>query len=434
MACRADSVRVRRRGAPRLQQASLPLESSATRRLWIAARHLSIANTDCALQNGWSYASSQRTRQATGGFARSNTTLLSAEQKTELYHQGFIILRGVVAPDLINAAKSIHLRDEGAGQSRQVLALLRDSSLNPILGDLAGAPFEISSEHGDWGCYPTIKPAPSCQHLELTAPSCVSRDLHIDGLSAARLPDGSVVNWIDSAETVAVKPFRQFVFVSLNDQVQLGCGQTHVLCAGHIAMTEFFQWQLATCGKVGSFVEGWITEYDSDWPASARDRSNAIPSAVREYFSLSARTSVVKEGGAQAGRLPRPTPLLLRAGDAAIATFALPHAGSPNDRGDERQQMIFRFVPRELELACKSGNPLTFPNWAPRTDGSWYPVGDQCCEAVRQQLVDCWRGWKGMRSVVEGQREATEPLRAALQQHFRQHAAKWRSIGKDSGR
>ena len=33
-----------------------------------------------------------------------------------------------------------------------------------------------------------------------------------------RLPDGTMVDWVDAEETVAVKPFTAFVFVSLNDQ------------------------------------------------------------------------------------------------------------------------------------------------------------------------------------------------------------------------
>ena len=197
-----------------------------------------------------------QSRVSTNG-EMTSASALSVTQKTELYHQGFTIVRGAVSHGLIQAARRLNLRGKGAGQSQEVLALLRDSSLNPILADLVGTPrLDISSEHGDWGCYPTIKPAPAQKSLELTAPSTISRDLHVDGLSAARLPDGSAVDWIDAAETVAVKPFRHFVFVSLNDQTQLGCGQTHVLSEGHLAMTEFFKWQLATCGKVGSCADG----------------------------------------------------------------------------------------------------------------------------------------------------------------------------------
>eukprot|EP01044_Picomonas_judraskeda_P019215 COSAG03_NODE_4001_length_1725_cov_1.539360_1_plen_426_part_00 len=409
-------LRERTDGTTRSATSCAKISCSAARRL---ARTVHVAAAAAA-------AAAQKPQSPIATGQRTSASALSTAQKTELYHQGFTIVRGAVAPGLIQAARRLSLREKGAGQSQEVLALLRDSSLNPILADLVGTPrLDISSEHGDWGCYPTIKPAPAQKSLELTAPSIISRDLHVDGLSAARLADGSVVDWIDAAETVAVKPFRHFVFVSLNDQTQLGCGQTHVLSEGHLAMTEFFKWQLAACGKVGTCVDGWLTDYDADWPQSARDRRKTMPSAVREYFSRSARTSVGSEGASHGKRLPRPTPLLLGAGDAAIATFALPHAGSPNDCGDERQQMIFRFVPRELEESCKAGNSLTFPAWAPRTDGSWYPVGDQGCEAVRQQLADCWRGWAGMQLVVEKESAATELKRAALQQHFREHAVRW---------
>ena len=181
--------------------------------------------------------------------------------------------------------------------------------------------------------------------------------------------------------------------------------------------------QLSTYGRVGQLTEEWTSSSDrSRWPQTSNGRAvraldGGIASSVRLWFAQSAETSIAAEDGA-AGRLPRPTPLLLRAGDAAIATFALPHAGSPNDFGPERQQMIFRYVPPELEK-IKCGQPNTFPGWAPREDGSWYPFSAEECDAVRAQLTDCWKGWAGMRDVAAKERPKTERARAQMQRLFR---------------
>ena len=54
------------------------------------------------------------------------------------------------------------------------------------------------------------------------------RGLHIDG----RRPVGSLpgqpnfANFVDLQESVSVKPFQNFLFISLNDQRAPGCGQT----------------------------------------------------------------------------------------------------------------------------------------------------------------------------------------------------------------
>ena len=44
--------------------------------------------------------------------------------------------------------------------------------------------------------------------------------------------------FIDAAETVSIRPFQNFVFVSCSDQSTAGRGQTHVLPGGHIALEE----------------------------------------------------------------------------------------------------------------------------------------------------------------------------------------------------
>ena len=219
-----------------------------------------------------------------------------------------------------------------------------------------------------------------------------------------------------------------------------GFGQTHVLTGGHIAMEEFFRWQIGTFGRAGSVCPGWSSEQDKKTWSHSRELSKVLPSTVREHYCQSDETSVpsrvASDNAAQVGgggggqRVPKPTPLLLQPGDAAIATFLLPHAGSANDRGPDRLQMIFRFVPAALEK-IKAGQPNTFPEWQKQWSGSdgggggksWFPVSPDEVSDWRAHLIDCWQGWQGMQEVAAQEQPKTERLRAELRRLFRtQHS------------
>eukprot|EP01047_Picozoa_sp_COSAG01_P068830 COSAG01_NODE_10038_length_2267_cov_2.529982_2_plen_162_part_00 len=78
---------------------------------------------------------------------------------------------------------------------------------------------------------------------------------------------------------------------------------------------------------MGSLGRGWNMAHPHGlepklWPHAG------IPTAVQQWFARSARTSTVADGavGASPARVPKPTPLLLGPGDAAIGNFCLPHA------------------------------------------------------------------------------------------------------------
>ena len=115
---------------------------------------------------------------------KAPTTTLSAAQKSELYHQGVVVLRNAVAPHLVAAARErvaaavaedSNMHTNGLGQSPEITALRTESSLNPILEDL------IDGSTGVWWCQPAIIPAPAEPAPELTPVSRISRDLHLDG-------------------------------------------------------------------------------------------------------------------------------------------------------------------------------------------------------------------------------------------------------------
>ena len=116
---------------------------------------------------------------------------------------------------------------------------------------------------------------------------------------------------------------------------------------------------------------------------------------VRQFFTQSDENSMTAPDGT---RWPK------RPGDVAITSYAMPHASSTKERGGERQQQIFRF---KLPGIPKGGQP-------------GHPIPESECEERRAQLLDCWRGWEGMRDdfVAAQERPSTEPARAELQHIF----------------
>ena len=277
--------------------------------------------TDCVGRTGTSQVSSAHE-------ARHHA--LTPEQKRELYHQGFVILRNVVPLEVVaEARRRIAAMDRastakrvqaGLGGGDDLMLLLTESpALQQALADLNGS-FEAG---GKWAVQPAITPPPArpVDHKAISPTIAFSRGLHVDGRRPNSNDSGPM--FIDTAGTVSIRPFQNFVFVSCSDQRERGRGQTHLLPAGHIAMEEFFRWQQAKHGKVGSHeCEGWGGP--RNWPQAG------IPTMVSSFYNQSAATSEVAPDGQ---RRPAPVPLLLGPGDACISTFSIPHAASKNELG-----------------------------------------------------------------------------------------------------
>ena len=86
-----------------------------------------------------------------------------------------------------------------------------------------------------------------------------------------------------------------------------------------------------------------------------------------------------------------------------------------NVAGPAREQIIFRFIPDELQ-----GGVGALRGIGEHLDGD---AEARLMERIRAQLTDCWRGWAGMAEVASAERPATEQLRADLQQLFTQHGS-----------
>lgn len=83
--------------------------------------------------------------------------------------------------------------------------------------------------------------------------------------------------------------------------------------------------------------------------------------------------------------------------------------------GTPREQIIFRFLPNDLQ-----GGKGAVRGAGEQLDDE---TEEQLMDRIRAQLTDCWRGWDGMAAVVKAERPATEQLRCDLQQWFAQHGS-----------
>ena len=113
----------------------------------------------------------------------------------------------------IQAAITLDITDD-------LLTLLTKSPLHDILAELNGG-FDAG---GAWSVQPAITPPPAEAEPEISPAVAFSGGLHLDGRRPNSNDNGPM--FIDSAETVSIRPFQNFVFVSTSDQSTRGRGQT----------------------------------------------------------------------------------------------------------------------------------------------------------------------------------------------------------------
>ena len=288
----------------------------------------------------------------------------------------------------------------GLAAAPELLDLIKDSSLTPVLTELLG---HASRHTEEGGLQPAIRPVQKSMpgqdappNGELAPVTSFAGGLHVDGRRPNANEDGFL--FVDAAETMAIRPFQCITFVACSDQTQPGQGQTHVLPGAHLAMEEFFRWQQENFGRLGSKE----LEDGSPAPGWGGPQGQGIPTAVKEtILELGDEANTVVEDGE---RKLRPVPVLLRPGDACIAAFHLPHTATLNQTGPEREQVILRFG---LE---GSGNGLN--------------LEDAEVESWRQQLQHQWTGFPGLAEIVE--REETQSakvrgLREALRRRLEEY-------------
>lgn len=362
--------------------------------------------------------------------------MLTIEEKRAFYREGYHIVRGAVSPELVASARErirTAQRGENLSSDPAMTDLVNRSSLTPILNELMGK-FDppTACQVG------VLKPRQPGDHFNSVGyrdrdMPYFGAELHMDGnitMGAPQTPQEGTPEEIyrryfasgplgdigrcaevrgtnftplfqDPEMTLALGSFTSFLFVCLNDQTVEGRGQTMVLPASHHAAERFFRWQRSVNGHIGPEGPGW-PRLDHDAPN--RCGMVYMPDAMRAEFTdeTSAQTPDGK-------RWPRPTPVLMDAGDACIATYHILHSGSRNEHGSEsRKNIIFRIRNKSRQPNHVMTGLSDHPDrgWL----GEWleYEPGNNPWERSKDAMCDMWAEWEGMRDVVAEAR-ATAP-------------------------
>ena len=359
---------------------------------------------------------------------------MTLEQKRQFYRDGYIVLKQAVSKDLVAKARQCLAgakKGEYVGPRKEMLDLLTASSLTPILHEAMGEfdppvncqvainpvrepgdgftplgyrdkdiPYYAAGIHMDGNI--TIA---SPQETQAGTPSEIYARHFAAGPKGdlGRSPEvvghNFGVLFQDPEMTLSLGSFTAFAFVALNDQTVEGCGQTAVLPGAHHHTERFFRWQYETNGCLGPEGPGW-PRLNHETPN--RCGMNYLPDAVRDVYvdETSATT-------ADGRRWPKPTQVLMEAGDACITMYHIPHSATRNENGKEaRQNIIFRIrnKKRQPDIVPDNAGLTDHPDRA--FDGGWlkFEEGNDPWERSKRSMIDMWDEWRGMQEVVAEER------------------------------
>jgi hypothetical protein len=361
---------------------------------------------------------------------------LSDDQKRCLYRDGYVVLKGAVSPELIDAARARikrATRDDNLWGEKEMTDLLNASSLTPILHEAVGRFDPPSGAHigivpkrergksfnplgyrdRDMPYYGTSLHAEGMltnaapQEVELGTPDEIYRRYIASGpkgdlgRSADVIGHNLVPLFQDPELSLSLGSFNVFAFVSLNDQTREGCGQTMVVPGSHHALERFYRWQFEQTGCIGPEGPGW-PRMDHETPN--RCGLVYLPDAVRDEF-----TDETSERTPDGRRWPRPVQVLLEPGDAILIHYQLVHSGSFNENGSEsRKNIIFRIRNKRRQPGIVVPGTHDHPDRGPR--GEWLEFEDGNDPWARSKVALCniWDEWEGMQSIVHLEKESTQ--------------------------
>ncbi len=356
---------------------------------------------------------------------------LSDEQKKNLFHDGYVILKGVVSEELVaNARARIKAANRGDNLSDapELTDLVNRSEVSPILHEVMGM-FDPPS-HVHVGVTPIREPG---EHF--TPLGYREKDLpyyghttHAEGLFTgvtpqepvsgdpaeiyrqmiAACPKGDIGRtadvigsntdplFQDPDMTLAVGSFTTFCIVPLNEQLAEGVGQTAVIPGGHHVLEQFYRWQLEVSGRIGPEGPGW-PRFDCDAPNGAGH--TYLPEAVQEkLIELAGGNPETTPDGRP---WPRLTPIKMEPGDAAFTIFQMPHTGTRNQFGTEsRKNMIFRLRNRSRQPNHRVSGISDHPDRGRMGEWLEYEEGNNPWERSKRALTHMWDEWEGMADVV----------------------------------
>lgn len=359
------------------------------------------------------------------------STALDLEQKRSLYRDGYIIVKNAVSKELVEAARArirSASKGENLGTTKEMTDLVNASSITPILHEAMGQfdapiacqvgvvkkrepgehfnnvgyrdkdmPYYGAETHTD-GSITIAAP----QDVQVGTPEEIYHRYFAAGPKGdlGRSPDVIGHNMVpmfeDPEMTLALGSFTAFAFVALNDQMTEGCGQTALLRGAHHAVEKFFQMQRDTNNCLGPEGPGWPR---LDYESPNRCGLVYLPEAVREQF-LDESSECTPDGK----RWPRPTQVLMEAGDACITVYQIPHSGTRNEQGTEsRKNIIFRIRNKKRQPDKLVNGVTDHPDRGQHGEWLEYEQGNNPWERSKYAMCNMWDEWEGMQDIVAEQ-------------------------------
>ncbi|NKC00083.1 MAG: hypothetical protein GKR90_16520 [Pseudomonadales bacterium] len=366
---------------------------------------------------------------------------LTLEQKRQLFHDGYVVIRNAISQDLVDTARArikAAKKGESLSPAPEITDLVNKSSVTPILQDAMGH-FDPPSR-GQVGIIKQSQPGDQFTPLGYRDKDLpyFGHTLHAEGLFTAPTPQEQLqgspddiyrqmlatcptgdigrsadvvgVNtdplFQDPEMTLAVGSFTAFVIAALNDQSKEGCGQTAVVPGGHRVLTAFYKWQLEQGGIVGPEGPGW-PRFNHDAPNRAGHVY--LPQAVQDkLMSLNAeQPDTTPDGRAW----PKPKQILMEPGDVAITLFQMPHTGTRNEYGTEsRKNMIFRIRNKARQPNVVVTGVSDHPDRGQMGEWLDFEPGNDPWQKSKHALTNMWTEWEGMQDIVAQETPNLEPV------------------------
>ena len=376
------------------------------------------------------------------------------EQKSRLYHDGFLVIKHAVPLELTRDARERvkHLRASGGTHDFQrgfqffattpecqqgFVNMFEGSRLGECLRELIG-PFSpiiacdahntpgaddsgyVGGDQGEMGHIDgMMAPPPQYYPKNIDDILALGKDpkdpkamhcymSHLD--HTVQNPMGTPF-YMDPERTLTIGDFTAFVGIAFSDQTELGCGQTGVRRGFHHDTEQFFRMQRDAGGPIGYEGPGW-PRVD---PASvARGTPQmGMPSALLQPPQPRHGGYINIDGWRNSRGNPYSwlTPVVLEEGDAFVALHGLPHAGTANHSRHTRYTAFYR-VRRFRPKNPYEGDP----RWMHGTRDHNDRLGDASAatfdyesynpyQMTIDHLCDMWSEWDGMKDTVKHERE-----------------------------
>tara|TARA_Y100001934_G_scaffold123168_1_gene150336 strand:+ start:229 stop:1365 length:1137 start_codon:yes stop_codon:yes gene_type:complete len=357
---------------------------------------------------------------------------LSLEQKRHLYKFGYVVMPQAVSPELVEAAReriAQAKKGDNLGRDAAMTDLVNASDVTPILREAMGyfdppiacqvgilKPTQPGSHFNNLGYRDEDMPYfGSSIHMDgnitIAAPQEVQEGTPDEvyarhfasgpkgdlGRSPEVMGHNMVPLFEDPEMTLGLGSFTAFVFVCLNDQSEEGRGQTSILPGAHHEMERFFRWQREQNGCLGPEGPGW-PRLRHDVPN--RCGMNYMPPSVLEQFTD--ETSATTPDGR---RWPKPTQVLMNAGDACVTVYNIPHSGSRNQYGTEsRKNIIFRLRNKKRQPNIMVNGVSDHPDRGQMGEWLEFEAGNNPWERSKDAMCNMWDEWDGLADVVADMR------------------------------